>query len=215
MESKSLRVLALGLLGTIAACSSTTETGTKAVDGSAPATGGAVGAGGSVGAGGTGGSIAAGGASGSGGFSGGSTDSGGVAGSGGSLGSGGAGGSAPNACVQAGGICECSCGAGTSASPSLLSACPQPCPLCGGCGQQCCLPIDGPFPCGTQTCTKNQVCVRPCSGTAPQPPPHCTDVPPACGTTVTCGCLPSDVCGGAGTCTNASFYRLIMCQGCA
>ncbi len=55
-------------------------------------------------------------------------------------------GPAPGAgCAKAGGMCGCagSCNPGYHpATGALLFDCPQPCPGCGGCGQQCCLKDD-------------------------------------------------------------------------
>jgi hypothetical protein len=139
--------------------------------------------------------------------------SGGTAGTGGAAGSAGAGGASSNDCVRSGGICECSCGPGTAPDSARANACPQPCPTCGRCSDQCCMPTT--IVCGTQTCTVNQICVHPCSGTPPQPPPHCADIPAPCGASVTCGCL-TNICGGAGTCTmSGSEGRDVTCQGCA
>jgi len=46
-------------------------------------------------------------------------------------------------CVKAGGMCGCGgggCQPGYHPAPRpLLDDCPQPCPTCGGCSQQCCL----------------------------------------------------------------------------
>jgi hypothetical protein len=141
---------------------------------------------------------------------------------------------APNACVQAGGECGCSCRQSYHLAPSLSSSCPPPCPTCGACSGNCCLPdaLDsgnaadspgggltdaGPTPCGTATCGAGQICVQPCSGTAPQPPPHCAPRPAGCAGILTCGCLPSDICGGAGMCTDSFSIHgsNVVCFGCA
>lgn len=175
-------------------CSSDTETTSKQGDAAAQQTGGSSGNGGTAGAAGTAGA-------------------GGVAGS---TASGGATGA--SACARAGGVCECSCGNGTSAVFSLMNSCPQPCPTCGGCGMQCCAPNAdaGSFQCGSQRCASNQFCLQPCSGTDPQPPPHCVDLPSSCGPTPTCGCLPSSLCGGAGMCTDSRIQgHMVTCFGCA
>jgi hypothetical protein len=100
---------------------------------------------------------------------------------------------------------------------SLMSGCPQPCAQCGACSMQCCVPnVDaGSVACGTEKCTSNQFCLQPCSGTIPQPPPHCADLPSSCGGTLSCGCLPSTICGGA-MCTDSRIQgRTLTCFGCA
>jgi hypothetical protein len=140
----------------------------------------------------------------------------------------------PNACVQAGGACGCTCSAGYHLATALSPSCPQPCPTCGACGGNCCLPNAndsgsdgdsfggapadaGPIACGSTSCGADQLCVQPCSGTAPQPPPHCAPWPTACTGSVTCACLPADICGGAGMCSNSISVqgRNVVCFGCA
>jgi hypothetical protein len=195
------RILVIAITLSVATACSTDETVAAPVDGTSPMSGGAAGASGSAGTGGNG-----------------TGNSAGIGGNatGGSVGSGGAGGSGgsqANNCTRAGGICECACGSGTVATPALANTCPQPCPGCGRCSDQCCVP--SPIVCGTATCTVNQICVHPCSGTPPEPPPRCVDIPSSCNGTVSCGCL-SNVCGGAGTCTiSLPEGREVTCQGCA
>jgi hypothetical protein len=140
----------------------------------------------------------------------------------------------PNACVQAGGECGCTCSLGYQSSRSLSPSCPQPCPTCGACSGNCCLPVApdsggdadasngsaadaGPIPCGASTCDAGQICVVPCAGFGPPPPPHCDPWPAACAGALTCGCLPSDVCSNGGMCDAASSIsgRSVVCFGCA
>jgi hypothetical protein len=72
-----------------------------------------------------------------------------------------AGASSVTGCVDAGGTCGCagSCNEGYAVAPEpLRSQCPQPCAECGGCSQECCLPVDA----GTTGCTGTFEC--PCGG---------------------------------------------------
>lgn len=203
----SVAVLAC-IASVITACSSETETAVKQSDGSVQA-----GAGGSA----TGGSAGNGGAGAGAGGSGNSSGRAGAGGAAGSTASGGAAGT-PTACAEAGGTCECSCGTGTAEVLSLMTGCPQPCALCGGCSMQCCVPTadGGTFPCGSQVCAANQICVQPCVGIGPQPPPRCATVPSSCGSNVTCGCLPSDICSNGGMCTDSRIQgHMLTCFGCA
>jgi len=122
-------------------------------------------------------------------------------------------------CAMAGGMCGCSCNTGTTAAPALMGGCPQPCPLCGGCSMQCCLPDTvgdaGSVACGSQRCRANQLCVQQCVGIGPLPAPHCVDIPPSCAASVSCGCLPSNVCTGGGLCTDSRIQgHHLECFGC-
>jgi hypothetical protein len=74
----------------------------------------------------------------------------------------------------------------------------------------------GALACGNQTCGPDQLCLHPCAGVGPQPPPQCAPLPAACGSSITCACLPNSLCSGAAPCTEADIQgRHVTCRFCA
>lgn len=74
-----------------------------------------------------------------------------------------------------------------------------------GVGLRICMPLPdgGACPAGWThgNCGESDGCTPlPCT----PPPPVCVTLPLACAHAPTCNCLPLDVCGGVGTCTNFS-----------
>jgi hypothetical protein len=175
------RTLALLLLLAVGGCGSTAQPG---VNGGGGSSAGGTGAG----TGGSGGSGGGGGVSGSGGTAG----TGGVGGHGGSSGSGGGGGT--------GGSGGAGCGARACTNSELCVH-----PSCGGTAPQCNpLPDGGQCPSGwtyRALCNSGPQPGPGCEAPPCTPPaPYCVTRPASCGSTVTCSCLPLNVCQGSGAC---------------
>jgi hypothetical protein len=189
------RSVTLLLLLAAGACGSSAQTARDGGGGSsAGGSGGAAGDGGSEGgSGGAAGSVSggSGGGEGGGSGSGGATGTAGIGGQGGG-GAGGRGGGAGGAAAV--------CGARACTSSELCVR-----PSCGGTAPQCNpLPDGGQCPSGWTYRTFCNTAPTPgpgCEAPPCTPPdPHCITRPASCGATLTCSCIPANVCQGGGAC---------------